>query len=316
MRKPVSGILAVIAGFAIVVSLSSAQRTGDETVVVGAKGKGLLPHLRAVDSRERTDNESIYRVLERTASFERSGGTIVSLAETIEKRFEIPVRVRVRELEEDGISPEEEYSIEATSEPVGRLLRRVLSDEVGDLAYVVRGGVLWITTTTDADSEYSTQLYDISDLAVTRSDEEVAAFRKAAAHNAEVQNRFAIWKSGGDALTDGRRGGALCGPELEERRLKAVERWTASPFPLPDEVPTRLPSPGDRFEVGGVVDAIVSSSMDFSAEVWGPDVVVIGDRVFLSISGSDDHHRQTLAAIERLREAVGHHKSQPKPGFF
>ena len=75
--------------------------------------------------------------------------------------YEIPIRVRTRKLEEDGIGNEEEFSLILADVRMGDALDIILGDDIGDLTYVVENDVLWITTLRDARESLETRVYAV-----------------------------------------------------------------------------------------------------------------------------------------------------------
>ena len=75
--------------------------------------------------------------------------------------YQVPIRIRTRKLEEDGISNEEEFSLILTDVRMRDALNIILGDEIGDLTYVVENDVLWITTLTDANQSLETRVYAV-----------------------------------------------------------------------------------------------------------------------------------------------------------
>ena len=74
---------------------------------------------------------------------------------------QIPIQLDLRRLEEDGISPEQEFSLEMSDVPLRAVLTQILAEEIGGLDYYTRDGVLHVTTEAAAGENRTTRAYPI-----------------------------------------------------------------------------------------------------------------------------------------------------------
>ena len=259
--------------------------------------------------REEADNDRIFQKLRQSIAFEPGTRSVTEFADEIGGRFDIPVRIKIRKLEQDGIRPSEAFTLEGDEEPLGRTLRYVLDELIGDLTYTVNFGVLWITTATDAETYDETHLYEVTDLVTQRSEAEAAAFRAAAAHNAEVRNRFAVWRTNGQSVTEAEyRDGRYSGAGFFQIRSDSGFAGgggsdVEGKGPMPKLVPTRLPSLADYYDCSAVVDTLTAELRPFEYEEWA-EPVVFGDRVFLRVTAPQRDHVDILRAVRQIRAEV------------
>ena len=118
-------------------------------------------------TEESATEERIARTLEQEIDVEFVGSSLADAVEYWEDLYQIPIKIKTRKLEEDGLSSEEEFSLVLSGIKMRNALDIILQDEIGGLTYVVENEVLWITTDTDADAGLQTRIYPVADLVIT-----------------------------------------------------------------------------------------------------------------------------------------------------
>ena len=109
----------------------------------------------------RNNTERIESALESDVNVEFVGSSLQDAVEYWSDLCQIPIRIKTRELEEEGISPEEEFSLILAGIRMSDALDIIIGNEIGDLTYVVENDVVWVTSLSDADSGLTTRLYPV-----------------------------------------------------------------------------------------------------------------------------------------------------------
>ena len=118
---------------------------------------------RSVDLRNNSPNEQkIYEALDKVTTFEFPGNPLTDVVDFIRVTYNIPIIFDDTELNEEGISTDEEVSLVISGITLESALKLLL--EKLDLTYVIEDEVMKITTTFAAGDIQTTRVYSVGDL--------------------------------------------------------------------------------------------------------------------------------------------------------
>jgi hypothetical protein len=132
-----------------------AMRQGDE-------GDSQVPVIQIGELRNIQNNRRIEEELTRPTRFIFDGIPLTEVAKALAESHSINVQISRRALDDVGIAADIPVRAHLESIPLRSALNSILREL--DLAYVVREGVLVITTNEDAHARMSTKVYDVSRL--------------------------------------------------------------------------------------------------------------------------------------------------------
>lgn len=90
---------------------------------------------------------------------------LFSAVQELAEETQSDIRLDIRSLQEEGIREREPVTLTLSERKLGAVLHVLLADL--ELTWMLRDGVLWITTTVVAEGELKTVVYDVGDLCTT-----------------------------------------------------------------------------------------------------------------------------------------------------
>ena len=111
-------------------------------------------------------NQAIESAVKEIGSIDSVETPLKQVVETLQQQFRIPILLSEKKLEEASVSPDTPVTKTVFNLPLESLLWHVLHEL--ELTYIVRDGVILITTPEDAESHLLTRVYPVLDLITPR----------------------------------------------------------------------------------------------------------------------------------------------------
>lgn len=275
---------------------------------LSGSGKQLLIAERAAHAV----NDKIHAALNKTVQFEGGPTTVEAFAETFGKRVGVPVWLDSRRLIEDGVKPDESFSEVAGERTARQHLSLILGDVVGDLDFIVRDGLVVVTTSIVVKEARTTVVYDVTDLLPRRTDAELIEYRSALALN--FSNDRGVGAGGAGGLGGGSGGGGYFQisdtpekPESTGGSGLAEPSHTDGEDAPPEDC--RIPRTIDRFDTTGLRTILSLRGSDWHLANWSTGggegdlfFITLRDRVLMVVMNSADVQREVAALLSSLRE--------------
>ncbi|MEW4490613.1 sigma-70 family RNA polymerase sigma factor [Thalassoglobus sp. JC818] len=118
----------------------------------------------AVERNQSPQEERILELLDETTSLEFPGSPLSDVTTFLSEHYNIPVYIDERALSEEGLTVDDEVSIDIKNVPLSTGLKLMLKPL--ELTYLVKDELLYITTKYSAEEEYVTRVYDVRSLNV------------------------------------------------------------------------------------------------------------------------------------------------------
>ena len=118
-----------------------------------------IPLVTEIRGRSSAKNSKIEKALLEPASFQFTQTPLFGIAGLISKEHGIPVVLDRSHLEDEGISPDHEVEIDIEKIALGDGLQLMLEPE--GMGFIVKNGVLLITSEFVAEATYETRIYDV-----------------------------------------------------------------------------------------------------------------------------------------------------------
>ena len=143
-----------------------------QTPLVQRKLQGLLSALRQHGRRtfiyDPPQHQRIREQLQKPITVELDNVALSDAAQQIGEIAGIDIRLDVRALRDVAIRERTPVSVGLANTSADTVLKALLQDL--DLTWVLRDGVLWITTLTEAETDLTTAVFDVRDLCVDDSE--------------------------------------------------------------------------------------------------------------------------------------------------
>ncbi|REJ92401.1 MAG: VWA domain-containing protein, partial [Planctomycetota bacterium] len=123
---------------------------------------------KSVDLHQNSPNEQrIYEALESTTTLEFPGNPLRDVLDYISLVHNFPIIIDEEELQNEGVTPDEEVNLVLTDIRLRSALKILLENVAGvELAYVIEDEVMKITTKLVADDKMQTRVYPVADLVI------------------------------------------------------------------------------------------------------------------------------------------------------
>lgn len=147
---------------AVVQQVTDTQNVPGRGDAVAAAGDPLC---KCTDSANSLAIERINEVLRSPltdAGLDFEGMPLEEVVDFLQAEYKIPIQLDIRALDDVGLSPDEQVSINVRNISLKSALRLVLDRY--ELTYVIRDEVLMITTPEEAEIQFRVCVYDVSDI--------------------------------------------------------------------------------------------------------------------------------------------------------